>query len=74
MVIVGGFNRVRNADAGRFYGKGEKGAEIGGREGLVVGAVPPRRAGSKAMWMTVFIDVKLSATSNTTRCRYFHSC
>ena len=64
MVVVEGLGRVRDADAGQFDGEGEEGAEV---RGGVVGVVPPRRAGRKAVRMAVSISVKWSALSDTIR-------
>jgi len=41
---------------------------------VVVGVVPARRAGRKAIRIAIFIGAKWSAQYDTTRCRYCHSC
>lgn len=56
-------------------------ADLTGRErrawrsgGMVVGLVPLSSTGRNVVRMAVSIGVKCLATSDTTRCRYCHSC
>ena len=55
MVVVSGLSQVGDADASRLYGEGEEGAEV---SVVVVGVLPPRRAGRKVVRMAVSIHAK----------------
>jgi len=71
VIIVARFGWDRGANAGRFDREGDNGAEV---EWMMAGVVPPRRAGRKAIRISVSMGTKCSTTSDTTRCRCYHLC
>jgi len=57
VIIVARFGWDRGANAGRFDREGDNGAEV---EWMMAGVVPPRRAGRKAIRISISMGTKCS--------------